>query len=257
MKIIEIPVFADNYAYLIIDKENGVAAAVDPAVPEKVLEAAEKEGVKITTVLTTHHHWDHSGGNGKIAAAIQDIKVVGGDTRIEALNHQVGNGDIVQISNNIKVKVFSTPCHTTGHVLYLAEDKDQTDKALFTGDTLFIAGCGRFFEGTAEQMNKALNEVIASLPDETLVYSGHEYTKKNLEFALSIEPDNLVVQNKYQSVCKKRDSGFPTVPSTVGEEKTYNPFMRVSEEAMKSALKMEGKNSIDVMAELRLRKDNF
>jgi len=190
MRIVPVPVLEDNYSYLIIDDKTKHAIAVDPAQPEKVIAAAEKEGVEIKTVATTHHHWDHAGGNTEMKNKIPHLEILGGDDRID-LTRKVGHGDEYKL-DDLHVRVYFTPCHTSGHVLYLVNSigAPQTTSALFTGDTLFIGGCGRFFEGSAEQMDYALNTVVASLPHDTLIYCGHEYTVKNLEFALSLEPNN-------------------------------------------------------------------
>eukprot|EP01119_Soliformovum_irregulare_P016388 TRINITY_DN4725_c0_g1_i1.p1 TRINITY_DN4725_c0_g1~~TRINITY_DN4725_c0_g1_i1.p1 ORF type:complete len:258 (-),score=55.11 TRINITY_DN4725_c0_g1_i1:35-808(-) len=255
MKVVEVPVLSDNYAYLLIDTNQKVAAAVDPAGPAQVLAAAEKEGVKIVSILTTHHHADHAGGNAKLLEKVPDIPVYGGDDRITAINSKVKDQDTLKVGD-LSVKVHFTPCHTSGHVLYEATTGSEPG-ALFTGDTLFIGGCGRFFEGTADQMNHALNEVIASLPDETRVYCGHEYTEANLKFAVSVEPNNDALNAKYKWAKSQRENSLPTVPSTVGEEKTFNPFMRVNVASIKEALGMPQGDVNSVMQELRDRKNNF
>lgn len=263
MRIVQVPVLSDNIAYLIIDEKTGVAAAVDPAEPEKVLEAAKKEGATIKLVLTTHHHWDHAAGNPKMKEAIESLTIYGGDDRVDALTHKVGDGDSIKISDNIKVDVFSTPCHTTGHVLYLVSAGEGQSKALFTGDTLFIAGCGRFFEGTASQMYHALLEVVASLPHNTEVYCGHEYTVQNLKFAVTVEPENEALTAKLEWAKARRDKGESTVPSTIAEELSYNPFMRVKEPAVRSFAKktagkeLESDDPVDIMAILRAAKNDF
>jgi len=134
----------------------------------------------------------------------------------------------------------------------------QKTRALFTGDTLFISGCGRFFEGTAKQMYHALIEVVASMPPDTQVFCGHEYTVKNLQFALTVDPNNKAVKDKLEWAIKQRSQNFSTVPSTVGEELTYNPFMRVGQKEIAESLGLKSDASpIDVMAELRNRKDKF
>jgi len=207
MKITPIDVLGEsaNYAYLVIDEHSKEAAAVDPADPEKVISAAQKEGVKITTILTTHHHWDHADGNPGMCEKIPGLKVVGADDRIPKLNHKVKDGDKFNIGQ-LEVLVRFVPCHTTGHVYYIVKGGQHQPLALFSGDTLFIAGCGKFFEGTAEQMRYALMEVAAKLPGDTQVWCGHEYTVGNLKFALSVDPNNKILQDKLEWAQKKKTS---------------------------------------------------
>eukprot|EP01113_Clastostelium_recurvatum_P025149 TRINITY_DN3022_c0_g1_i2.p1 TRINITY_DN3022_c0_g1~~TRINITY_DN3022_c0_g1_i2.p1 ORF type:complete len:403 (-),score=95.12 TRINITY_DN3022_c0_g1_i2:58-1266(-) len=265
-RVIPVPILDDNYAYLIVDNSTNIAAVVDPAMPDRVLDAAQQEGVQIDTILTTHHHWDHAGGNEQMLQAIPSVKIVGGDTRIKALNRRVQDGDLFSIGN-LRVRALATPGHTTGHMVYhitsssssssSSPDVHAASSVLFTGDTLFLGGCGRFFEGTATDMHRALSQVIGGLKDDTLVYCGHEYSKNNLEFARTVDPANKTLLDKYDWVCKQRDRGLPTVPSTVGEEKMYNPFMRPHTPAIQRALQMEGKTNEEVMTELRARKDKF
>jgi len=257
MKIIQVPVLQDNVSYLVIDEtSNNAAFVVDPAEPQKVLHAAKQEQANIVAVLTTHHHHDHSGGNKGITEEIAGLEVYGGDDRIPALTKKVK--DETFNVGNLKVKVFFTPCHTSGHVLYLVESHDdRAPKALFTGDTLFIGGCGRFFEGTAQGMYHALLEVIDSLPPNTEIYCGHEYTKKNLEFAHKIEPGNAHVTEKLQWATQQREKGLSTIPSTIEEERLYNPFFRVREASIAEAVGKKGADPIEVMAAVRAAKDVF
>jgi len=238
----------------LIDEEAKVAAAVDPAEPTKVLEAAQREGVRIESILTTHHHLDHAGGNEEFKKQQAHVAVYGGDDRIGALTNKVQEGDQFKVGG-LEVQVHFTPCHTSGHVLYFVRDPKSNPPAIFTGDTLFIGGCGRFFEGTAQQMYHALCEVVASLPKETRVYCGHEYTVKNLEFALSIEPDNDALKKKMDWCKEQRANGKPTIPSTVEEELSFNPFMRVAEKTVAGAVGLQ--DPIKIMDELRRRKNNF
>jgi hydroxyacylglutathione hydrolase len=258
-RVVPVPVLSDNYAYLLIDERDKIAAAVDPVEPKKVLEAAEKEGVSIKAIYTTHHHWDHAGGNEELLKSLPPgTPVYGGDDRIPGLTHKVKDNEELQLGST-EVEVLFAPCHTAGHVLYLAGNQ-RAPYALFSGDTLFIAGCGRFFEGTAQQMHRALREVCAQLPNNTKVWCGHEYTVKNLQFALSVEKDNENVKAKLRWAEERRsqDPPQPTIPSTIGEELQYNPFMRVHRPELKRALGLEPEaDPVDIMAQLRHMKDKF
>ncbi|CAG8649370.1 25782_t:CDS:2 [Gigaspora margarita] len=230
MKVIPVPVLEDNYSYVVIDE----TAVVDPVEPEKVLPVVEQHGANLKHLITTHHHSDHSGGNEKLVAQRENLTVYGGEDRVPAVNHLVKDGEEFKIGN-IVAKALFTLCHTRGSVSFFLQDKD--DKVVFTG--------------TADQMYNSLINVLGKLPEETKVYCGHEYTKGNLRFAESIEPNNQALKDKIQWASKNQQ----TVPSTIGDELKFNPFMRVNVDDVKKAT---GKNDpIDVMGALREMKNNF
>lgn len=251
MHIRQIPIFSDNYAYLVIDEGNGVAAAIDPAEPGPVLEVVKQMGVAVTHVLCTHHHFDHAGGNQTIVDHYPDAIIAGGQVdaeRIPGCSLELDAGDPIQIGTLIGHTLF-VPCHTRGHVAYLFDD------ALFCGDTLFVGGCGRFFEGDAAQMHHALNTVFAELPHETKVFCAHEYTISNLRFASQVDPENTAVAEKLSWAQQRRAANQPTVPSTIAEELTFNPFMRVDQPAIQAAT--TSTDAVTVMARLREMKNNL
>eukprot|EP00106_Octopus_bimaculoides_P016380 XP_014783822.1 PREDICTED: hydroxyacylglutathione hydrolase, mitochondrial-like [Octopus bimaculoides] len=167
MKIKLLPALQDNYMYLLIDDTTKLCAAVDPVDPKLIMSAVQEEGVSLTTVLTTHHHWDHAGGNEGLVKLAPGIDVFGGDDRIPALTHHVSHGDEFKLGS-LNIKCLHTPCHTTGHICYFVTSNDEHQPAVFTGDTLFIGGCGRFFEGTPNQMYNALVNILAALPKNTV-----------------------------------------------------------------------------------------
>ncbi|XP_060757604.1 hydroxyacylglutathione hydrolase-like protein isoform X1 [Neoarius graeffei] len=255
MKVKVISILEDNYMYLIIDEQSTEAIAVDPAVPHRLLEIVKREGVRLIAVLTTHHHWDHARGNEALLKDLPDLQVYGGDDRIMGLTHKVTNGQELKF-NTINVRCLFTPCHTSGHMCYfLWEDNCPDSPAVFTGDTLFVGGCGKFFEGTAEQMYHNLTEVLGTLPQDTKIFCGHEDTIKNLKFAMLVEPENERVKEKLSWARARDDDDKPTVPSTLLEEFEYNPFLRLSEEGVQ---KFTGKSDpIEVLRVLRKEKDNF
>ncbi|XP_011746670.2 hydroxyacylglutathione hydrolase, mitochondrial isoform X1 [Macaca nemestrina] len=255
MKVEVLPALTDNYMYLVIDDETKEAAIVDPVQPQKVVDAARKHGVKLTTVLTTHHHWDHAGGNEKLVKLQSGLKVYGGDDRIGALTHKITHLSTLQVGS-LNVKCLATPCHTSGHVCYFVSRPGGSEPpAVFTGDTLFVAGCGKFYEGTADEMCKALLEVLGRLPPDTRVYCGHEYTINNLKFARHVEPGNAAIQEKLAWAKEKYSIGEPTVPSTLAEEFTYNPFMRVREKTVQQHARET--DPVTTMRAVRKEKDEF
>ncbi|KAM8844593.1 hydroxyacylglutathione hydrolase, mitochondrial isoform 1-T1 [Spinachia spinachia] len=255
MRVELLPALTDNYMYLLIDVDTKEAAIVDPVEPIKVVEAVRKHGVKLTTVLTTHHHWDHAGGNEKMLKLMPGLRVYGGDDRVDAITKKVSHSNNLKVGS-LNIKCLFTPCHTTGHICYyVTKDKSTEPPAVFTGDTLFVAGCGKFFEGTAEQMHKALIDILGGLPHETRVYCGHEYTVSNLKFARHVEPDNEDIKNKLAWAKEKCSNGEPTIPSTLAEEFTFNPFMRVKEMSVQDHVKQT--SSIETMRSLRKEKDSF
>eukprot|EP00898_Chlorokybus_atmophyticus_P006130 jgi/Chlat1/6518/Chrsp45S05996 len=255
MRVVTVPVLSDNYSYLLIDDKSGKAAALDPAEADKVYAAAQKEGVTITHVLTTHRHHDHAGGNTAMASLVPGVEVVGGvRDGVPACTRAVDEGDFLELGDDTRVTCISTPCHTKGHICYYVESSEGPP-AVFTGDTLFVAGCGRFFEGDASMMHTALNEKLAKLPPQTQVWCGHEYTTNNLKFAQSVDGGNDAVSAKSDWSRARREGGLPTVPSTIGDELAHNPFMRVSDPAIRAAV--GGQSDVEVMANLRHMKDTF
>ncbi|KAK4718333.1 hypothetical protein R3W88_016671 [Solanum pinnatisectum] len=256
MKILHIPCLDDNYSYMIIDETTKEAAVVDPVEPHKVLRVAQENEVDLKFVLTTHHHWDHAGGNDKIKQLVPGIKIYGGSVdNVRGCTDKVENGDRVSLGVDISILSLHTPAHTKGHISYYVTDKEGEDPAVFTGDTLFIAGCGKFFEGTAEQMYQSLCVTLGSLPKPTRVYCGHEYTVKNLQFALTVEPDNAKIAQKLAWAERQRRVGLPTIPSTIQEEFESNPFMRVDLPEVQD--KVGCKSPVEAMREIRQRKDNW
>lgn len=194
-----------------------------------------------------------------MAAAIPGLVVTGSDDRIPAMTKKMGDQDEFTVGS-LKIKSLFTPCHTSGHLLYFVTDsaKPEQPAALFSGDTLFIAGCGRFFEGTGAQMHHALNVVIAGLPHNTEVFVGHEYTVSNLRFAQHIEPENKDVANKLAESQARREKKEFTVPSTIAGELTFNPFMRLQSAELRKTLNVASDASeADVMTALREAKNNF
>ncbi|CDI82141.1 hydroxyacylglutathione hydrolase, putative [Eimeria acervulina] len=261
-EVIPVPTLSDNYAYLLIDRKTNTAACVDPAEPEKVVAAAKERGVTLETCLCTHRHFDHSGGNEQIKKLVPGIEVIGSAyEETPGRTKAVTDGDTFRLGkfSDLQVKVLHAPCHTIGHLLYYLESRTDVNAKpiIFTGDTLFLAGCGRFFEGNAQQMHHALMKTIGSLPAETLVYCGHEYTIANLKFAATVEPNNFALQNKLEWAQKQQISGKPTVPSSIGEEKAYNPFMRVDRPEVQKAVGAPEGDEIQTMHILRERKNTF
>lgn len=251
-----VPILSDNYSYLLHDKSANVAAVVDPAEPRKLTLLADKLSAKITTALVTHHHWDHAGGNNELASIVPGVEIVGSAYETaEGVTLRLESGVKQQIvGSQLCVTALRTPCHTMGHLCF----KTHTEQpAVFTGDTLFVAGCGKFFEGDAADMDNSLNTTLASLPDETLVFCGHEYTMTNLLFAKSVESGNQRIKEKLAWAKEQLDGGGRTVPSTIGDEKLSNPFMRARSPELAKELGMEGEPPSEVMKTLRQKKNSF
>jgi hydroxyacylglutathione hydrolase len=222
LEIVQVPVLSDNYVYLAHDAGSGETAVIDPAVAEPVLAAAAARGWTITQILNTHWHPDHVGGNLAIVAAT-GAKVTGpaGEAaRIPGIDRAVGEGDGVAIGGAIG-RVIGVAAHTAGHIAYAFE----ADGVLFPGDTLFAMGCGRLFEGTPDDMFRALARLMA-LPDSTQVYCAHEYTQSNARFAVTVEPHNAALAARVAAVAARRAEALPTVPFSIGDERATNPFFR-------------------------------
>ncbi|KAJ3397031.1 hypothetical protein HDU92_001044 [Lobulomyces angularis] len=234
---------ANEETGMLKNEDEEAATLIDPVTPENAYKVIDKENVELVSILTTHHHQDHSGGNKTIFRKYPNISIFGGDDRIPALNIRVSHNDVVKVGN-LSLRCLHTPCHTEGHICYYIEGEEE--KAVFTGDTLFSGGCGRFFEGGengGEKMYQNLIEKLGKLPLETKVYFGHEYTKSNLLFAKSIEVDNVDIKKKLE-FC---ESNQCTVPSSIEEEYKINPFMRVN----KLKAKFNSEDPVFIMDKLR------
>jgi len=251
MKVVPVPVRQDNYAYLIIDQASNKAAAVDPYDVPKVQAAADRLGVSIVAAITTHHHNDHSGGNEIFAAKYPGAPIYGGSTQVPGLSKLVKDKDEFVIGEHIHVKCLATPCHTQDSICYYITDSTNKSGGVFTGDTLFQGGCGRFFEGDGQQMHAALS-YLGTLPDETVVYNGHEYTAGSAAFGKSVDPANAGIARLAQLV---EANTITTGLSTIGDEKGWNVFMRLDSDAVRQATGATGESAI--MDRLREMKNSF
>ena len=253
--VITIPAFGDNLVYL-YQYDHSNAFVVDPSDSSLVLDILRERGLGLKTILVTHHHWDHVGGVVELKKKT-GCKVIGGDKqRIPGIDSYVEDGQILTIGN-AKIEVIATPGHTRTAVCYYMQPSNVNKNGiLWTGDTLFVGGCGRLFESDARSMWDSLLK-LASLPDDTLVYCGHDYTLENYEFALSIEPDNQAVKQRLSEIRQAQKAGRQTVPSTMLQERTTNPFLRADTTALKTALNMPQAGAVEVFARLRRRKDVF
>jgi len=253
--VITIPALGDNFIYLYRYNRSN-ALVVDPSDASLVLGTLKEHSLDLTTILATHHHWDHTAGTIELKKKT-GCKVIGPDKqRIPGIDCVVKDGEILTIGN-IKIQVIATPGHTRTAVCYYVQPSNNNKNGiLWTGDTLFIGGCGRILECDARSMWDSLLK-LASLPDDTLIYCGHDYTVENYQFALSIEPDNQAVKQCLSEVRQAQRAGRQTVPSTMSRERTTNPFLRADTPELKTALNMPQAQALEVFAELRRRKDGF
>jgi hydroxyacylglutathione hydrolase len=239
MKIHIIPCLQDNYSYIIHDQSNNYACVIDPSEAEPIINFVKKNNLKLKYILNTHHHYDHVGGNERLKKEFGS-KIIGfkGDKhRIPLIDIELEDQEI-WTSNNFEAKIFHIPGHTSGHICF----HFYKNNFLFTGDTLFSLGCGRIFEGTYNEMFNSL-KVIKNLPEDTLVYCGHEYTKKNAEFCLKYDPNNNELIEKIAQIKKSISKGNPTIPSILREEITCNIFLKAKD--------------VEMFSKLRDLKDNF
>jgi hydroxyacylglutathione hydrolase len=239
LEIVAVPAFADNYLWLVHDKDSGETAVVDPGDSAPVLAEADKRGWRITTILNTHWHPDHTGGNLAIKkqAGAPIIGPEGENGRVPGLDRALKDGDRIRLGNH-EAEVWEVPGHTIGHIAYIFRE----DGVAFVGDTLFAMGCGRLFEGSPEQMHHSLGR-LASLPGDMKLYCAHEYTLANARFAAHAFPDNPAIAERLDDVAKAREGGEPTVPTTVAEERATNPVLLARD--------------VEHFADLRREKDNF
>ncbi|XP_020085875.1 probable hydroxyacylglutathione hydrolase 2, chloroplastic [Ananas comosus] len=249
-----VPCLQDNYAYLLHDVDTGTVGVVDPSEAVPVINALQRKNQNLTYILNTHHHYDHTGGNLELKARY-GAKVIGSGKdkdRIPGIDIALHDGETWMFARH-QVLVMETPGHTRGHVSYYFPGCG----AVFTGDTLFSLSCGKLFEGNPEQMLSSLRKIM-SLPDDTNIYCGHEYTLSNSKFALSIEPENEELQEYAAQVAHLRSKKQPTIPTTLKREKQCNPFLRTSSPEIRQNLRIPATASdAQALGVIRQAKDNF
>lgn len=249
-----VPCLSDNYAYLLHDVDTGTVGVVDPSEAVPVIDALRRKNRNLTYILNTHHHYDHTGGNAELKERY-GAKVIGSAIdrdRIPGIDIVLNDGDKWMFAGH-EVLVMETPGHTRGHISFYFPGSG----AVFTGDTLFSLSCGKLFEGNPEQMLSSLKKIV-SLPEDTNIYCGHEYTLSNSKFALSIEPHNEALKSYAANVAHLRSKGLPTIPTTLKMEKSCNPFLRTSSMEIRRSLKIpETANDIEALGVIRQAKDKF
>ncbi len=255
MNIVPLQTFHDNYIWMIMHPGNNSCVVVDPGLADPVLLALHTQQLTLAGILITHHHWDHTNGIESLLAE-HPVPVFGPATEeIPCITDPLREGDIIEINAlDLRFHILDIPGHTRGHIAYYGHS------LLFSGDTLFTGGCGRLFEGTAQQMHTSLQK-LAALPEDTLVYCGHEYTQANLRFAQKVEPENLELRNRVISTQQLRMQNLPTVPALLSLEKATNPFLRTHLQTVKTAAEQftgkDLKDPVEVFAAIRHWKDGI
>ncbi|MEM1073070.1 MAG: hydroxyacylglutathione hydrolase [Pseudomonadota bacterium] len=253
VELVTVPCLNDNYAFVLKDAQSGRTALLDIPEAAPILAVLSERGWTLDEVWITHHHADHSQGLSDVLKA-HSAKVRGAAAdqhRLPSLDHAHADNDVFDFAGH-DVMVMDVSGHTIGHIAYHVPDANL----VFTADSLMAMGCGRLFEGTADQMWNSLSR-IAALPESTLVCSGHEYTAANARFAETIEPDNPALISRVQDIADKRANNQPTVPSTLALEQATNPFLRAAEPGIRERLGLKNATDSEVFAEIRARKDAF
>ena len=244
---------SDNYGVLLHDPESGATASIDAPEVAPIEAALKATGWKLTDILVTHHHHDHTGGIQALKEKhkCRVVAPAAEAAKIPGVDETVREGDKVSVGK-LSANVIETPGHTLDHIAYWF----HADKLAFVGDTLFSIGCGRVIEGTPEMMWKSLKK-LRDLPNDTEVYCGHEYTLANIKFARTIEPDNPVLAAREAQAKQQIAQGEPTIPVTIGDEKLANPFLRADLPEVMGQISMDGEPAAKVFAEIRARKNKF
>lgn len=261
LQIIPIPAFNDNYIWLI---HNGsLAIVVDPGDTTPVLKALSQLDLKLSTILITHHHHDHIDGVSSLLAAFPETDVYAPKLEKYAFKHiPIDESDLIELLDfNLKLSVIEVPGHTLGHVAYYVEQayeigENHDSHLLFCGDTLFGAGCGRLFEGTAAQMLSSLNK-LAALPTSTKVYCTHEYTLHNINFALTLEPNNQALIQRLADTVNLRNSHQASLPSSIALELASNPFLRCNSPEIKSTIQLENSSCLETFTAIRELRNRY
>ena len=253
LKIIIVQCLTDNYAYIIHDTISKKTTLVDAPDSDPIKEQIERQGWSLDNILITHHHHDHVAGipnlvnqyDSMVFGAERDLK------RLPKLDVTLTDRDKFSVNHRI-FKSIGVPGHTSGHLAFYC----NSEKILFSGDSLMTLGCGRIFEGTSQQMFESLNK-LKKLPDETIIYSGHEYAKKNAEFALTVDPKNSFLMERMNKIMSNLNFGIPNTAVTLAEEKATNPFLRCDNIEIRSTLGLANTSDLEVFTVLRRMKDNF
>ncbi|MGF1553749.1 MAG: hydroxyacylglutathione hydrolase [Paracoccaceae bacterium] len=251
IEIVTVPCRSDNYAYLVRDEGTGRVALVDAPEVAPIRRALDERGWQLSQIWVTHHHDDHTSGVAELREGAEVIGNTADRARLPALDREVSDGESFSFGET-RVKVMDVSGHTIGHIAFLCEE----DEAVFTADSLMAMGCGRVFEGTPEMMWGTLSK-LGQLPESVMVYSGHNYGKKNAGFALSIEPGNEAARERSARIEAADETGEPIVPASIGEEKATNPFLRVKLDSVRRAVGMPDAEPVEVFAEVRRRRDGF
>jgi hydroxyacylglutathione hydrolase len=257
MDIKRLPVLSDNYIFLLHDPQKNIAAVVDPAEAEPVLHCLNSLNADLVAIFNTHHHSDHIGANQTLMGHFPHVCIYGGEEdrgRIPGQQVFLKEGDTVQFSDR-QGEVYFVPGHTRAHIAYyFPPTNSEPVGELFCGDTLFAGGCGRLFEGTPAQMVDSLSK-LRNLPDQTRIWCAHEYTLSNLKFALTVDPQNIQLQQRYEEVVKARKQNQATIPSWLSVEKQTNPFLRWDHPALKASMGID--DPVRTFARIRGQKDQF
>ena len=252
-----LPALSDNYIFVVQNFKDKTSVVIDPANYRVVLDYLKKSRTRLVAILNTHHHQDHIGANKKLIEQFPYVPIYGSEQdkgRIPGQNHYLREGDQFNFANK-NAEIFFIPGHTNGHIAYyFPPNSHQETGELFCGDTLFAGGCGRLFEGTAEQMYNSLIK-LRTLPNKTRIWCSHEYTVNNLKFALTIEKDNHNLLLRYDKVINLRKNNQATIPSFLQEEKETNPFLRCDYPSLRKIFKTN--NPIEIFKKIRQLKDNF
>ena len=253
LEIRQFPCLSDNYGFLVRDRGTGAVATIDTPDPDAINAELEAAGWRLTHILNTHWHPDHAGGNLALKEywGCEVIAPKDEGPKIAGVDHAVQEGDVVALGAS-RARVLDTPGHTLGHCIYHFTD----DHVAFVGDTIFALGCGRLFEGKPNQMWASLLKIRA-MPDDTKLYCAHEYTQANARFAVTVDPDNKALAERAREINILRAAGEWTVPTTVGEEKATNPFLRADDAGVAAAVGLGRADPVEVFAEVRRRKDVF
>ena len=253
LEIFVIKALSDNYVYLLRNEHKNITSVIDPGESEPILKFLNKKKWHLDEIINTHHHYDHIGGNNELLDLYKSKLIAPSydNNRISNIDVPVSDNETHNIAG-ISTKVIHTPGHTLGHVCFYMPE----EKCLFSGDTLFYLGCGRVFEGTMDQMWLSLLK-LRSLPEDTSVYCGHEYTLSNMKFANYIDTKNALLNKISLEIKNKREKGLPTVPFNLGVEKKINPFLRADDDNFIKSVGLNSNNASETFGKIRLKKDSF